>query len=293
MAGARLRLATLCTAALTAAVLAGCRKPPTGCFVTGVSVADGLGAQSLPVDPEELRRAAVSAFEHTPGFRVGAGEPGRGVRRCPATVALVDARASPGEQAEAVVALSVVFGEEGEALRESARYAEPLRRGEEPGDALRRALEGASSRAAAALALALAEADKTSEALVRDLESSDPRTRDLAVRVLAERRSAAAVPALIQRLADPDPEVVERAVGALAQIRDPRAVGPLIGLTQRREGSFVTQLVFIIGDIGGSEAEAYLDTVGTGHPDPLVRKAAREALGSLRARARRAPATNR
>jgi len=44
----------------------------------------------------------------------------------------------------------------------------------------------------------------------------------------------------------------------------------------------------IIGDIGGREAEGYLLTVEAGHPDSRVRRAAREALGEMRARAREA-----
>jgi hypothetical protein len=299
-AGVRVRrLGLWGLAALSSLVIEGCRKPPAGCFVVGVSVAEGTALRAGALDRDELRQAALAAFGRTPGFGVPPEEPGRGVRRCRSTVALVDvqfpSRAGATGDVEVLVALSVAPGEDEEAIREVARYAEAVRPGETSTDALRRAIGKAASRAAAALALALAEADKPTADLVRDLESSDPRTRDLAVRVLGDRRNPAAVPALLQRLADPDPEVVERAVGALAQIRDPRAVGPLIGLTQRREGSFVAELVLIIGDIGGPEAEAYLDTLQAGHPDPNVRKAAREALGALRGRsaARPSAAPNR
>jgi HEAT repeat protein len=73
-------------------------------------------------------------------------------------------------------------------------------------------------------------------------------------------------------------------VGALAQIGDPRAVGPIIDLARRREGPFVAQMVRIIGDIGGAEAEAYLETMMAGHPDPAVALAAREALRDARRR---------
>jgi hypothetical protein len=37
-----------------------------------------------------------------------------------------------------------------------------------------------------------------------------------------------------------------------------------------------------VGDIGGPEAEAYLETLAAGHPDPLVAQAAREALRDVR-----------
>jgi len=271
--------------------VAACHKAPSACFITGVSVADapdqpGLEARGL--DRDDLRRAASEALGRTAGFRLPPAEPSGKMPRCQVTVSLLDARplvqGGGASQVEALVGLSVTVGEEGEGAREVARYAETVRAGEGSRETLQRAIEGAASRAAAALALGFAESAKPDSAVVRDLDSADTRLRDLAVRVLADRKNSAAVPALLQRLSDPDTEVVERAVGALAQIRDPRAVGPLIALTQRREGPFVTQLVLIIGDIGGPEAIAYLDTLASGHPDPSVRKAAREALSNLRRR---------
>jgi len=278
-------------AVLALAGSAACRQAPRACYVTGVSVTEGLdpaALRSLGIDRDDLRHAASAALGRAAGFRVPPAEPGKGARLCRATVALVDARASSrpggGPEVEALVGLDVAPGEDAEGVRELARYAEPVRAGEDPRAALLRAIEGAVGRAADVLALAFAEGDKPEAEVVRDLGSSDPRMRDLAVRVLAERRSPAAVPALLTRLSDADPEVVERAVGALAQIRDPRAVGPLIDLTHRREGPFVTQLVFIIGDIGGPEAEAYLETLAAGHPEPTVKQAARDALATLRRR---------
>jgi HEAT repeat protein len=102
--------------------------------------------------------------------------------------------------------------------------------------------------------------------------------------VLADRKNPAAVPGLITRLQDPDPGIADRAVGALAQIGDPRGVGPIIELSRRREGPFVAQMVRAVGDIGGPEAEAYLETMASGHPDPLVAQAAQEALRDARRR---------
>lgn len=278
-------------AALVLAGLAACRPTPRPCVVTGVSVAEGIDPavlRSLGIDRDNLRRAALAALGRSPGFRVPPPEPVEGARLCRATVALVDARASSrpggGPQVEVLVGLEVAPGEEAEGIREMARYSEAVRSGEDPRTALLRAIEAGAGRAADVLALALAETDKPEAEVIRDLGSGDPRMRDLAVRVLADRHSPAVVPALLPRLSDPDPEVVERAVGALAQIRDPRAVGPLIELTHRREGPFVTQLVFIIGDIGGPEAEAYLETLASGHPEPTVKQAARDALSTLRRR---------
>jgi len=281
--------------------VAACREPRPHCAVTHVAVAEGLSEarmDALGVSREDLRQAALEAFGATRGFEVPREEPPRASRRCRATVALLDVRAGmqpvpdgPPESAvlrtDVAVELELSFPAGTDNAHETAHWSEPVKEGEKPGAALHRAIAGASRKAASALALALSEAEKPDAELIRDLEAGDARLRDYAVRVLAGRKSPAAVPALVARLRDPDPEVVERAVGALAEIRDPRAVEPLIELTQRREGPFVAQLVRIIGDIGGSEAEAFLGTLAAGHPERMVREAAREALAEARRRASR------
>jgi hypothetical protein len=43
-------------------------------------------------------------------------------------------------------------------------------------------------------------------------------------------------------------------------------------------------MVRAVGDIGGDEAEAYLETMSSGHPDPFVAQAARDALRDARRR---------
>jgi hypothetical protein len=231
---------------------------------------------------------ALGAFGRTPGFAVPSSEPPKGASRCRGGISLVDARlltTGTTTQAEVLVRLEVAQGEDGDALFETVRAAETVRPDEAIQPAFRRAIEGGAVRAASVLALGLAEARKPDAAVIQDLESGDPRVRDRAVGVLAERKNAAAVPALIARLQDPDPDVADRAVGALGQIGDPRAVAPIIELSRRREGPFVAQMVRIVGDIGGPEAEAYLETMAAGHPDPLVVAAAREALRDARRRA--------
>ena len=285
--------------AMLALGLGGCRDAPRACYVTGVSVGEGVPPQrleALGLGPDDLRRSALAAFGGARGFRAAPAEPSPGDRRCRGTISLLDARvrtssAGGTPQVEVLVSLVAVPGDGAEHWREVTRHAEPVRPAEDPGTTLRRAIDAAAARAATGLALALQLAAKPDAELVRDLESGDPKVRDLAVQALAERRVPAAVPALVARLQDPDPEVVERAVGALAQIRDPRAVGPLIELTRRREGPFVAQLVRIIGDIGGDDAAAYLETVRAGHPDPAVQDAARRALSDLRRRPPAADAT--
>jgi hypothetical protein len=292
----RIAILTLAAAGV-GVILPGCRRPdPATCLVTGVAVAQGIPdarLEELGIDRDQLRGVALEALGATRGFLVPPADPPRGTARCRAVLALLDARVTRSAGArsvvEVLVSLEVTAGDEEESHREVVPGSEPL--GAEPvGRALLRAVRKAAERAAGGAALARAEGAKPDAEVLRDLDSGDARLRDLAVRVLAERRNPAAVPPLLERLKDPDPDVAERAVGALAQLRDPRAVGPLIELTRRREGPFVTQIVRIIGDIGGPEAEAYLETLSAGHPDPEVTRAAAEALRDLRRRGRPAGA---
>ncbi len=268
----------------------GCRSQPASCVLTGLTVEEVPGPSRLlavGLDREAMRRIALDAFARTPGFVVPTAEPKKGAPRCRGSIALEDARLASkgsGTMAEVLVRLEVAPGEEADPVAETVRGAEIVGPGESTGSAFRRAIQGASTRAARGLALALAEARKPDAEVIRDLESGDPRLRELAVGVLADRKNPAAVPGLVARLQDPDPEIADRAVGALAQIGDPRGVGPIIELSRRREGPFVAQMVRAVGDIGGPEAEAYLETMASGHPDPLVAEAAREALRDARRR---------
>jgi hypothetical protein len=269
---------------------AGCRGGPAPCVVTGVTVEEGPGPSRMAavgIGRDELRSIAVDAFARTPGFEVPKAEPPKGAPRCRGAVALEDARLvaqGAGAQVEVLLRLEVVQGEGADPVADTVRGAESVGPGESMGSAFRRAIQASSMRAASGLALALAEARKSDAEVIRDLEAADPRTRDLAVGILADRKNPAAVPGLVARLQDPDPGIAGRAVGALAQIGDPRAVGPIVELSRRREGPFVAQMVRAVGDIGGAEAEAYLETMASGHPDPFVAEAARDALRDARRR---------
>ncbi len=262
----------------------GCRSKPAPCVITGVSIDEAPGPSwtaAVGMEREALRRIALDAFSRTPGFEVPAAEPAKGAPRCRGAIALEEARLTlrgAGSQAEVLVRMEVDPGEGADRVADTVRGTEMVAPGESTGSAFRRAIQSSALRAAHGLALALAESRKPDEEVLRDLDSGDPKVRELAVGVLADRKNPAAVPGLIARLQDPDPAIADRAVGALAQIGDPRGVGPIIELSRRREGPFVAQMVRAVGDIGGSEAEAYLETMATGHPDPLVVEAAKAAL---------------
>jgi hypothetical protein len=259
--------------------------------VVSVRLADGALAEPLReagLDRAGLEGAAREALAAA-GFRLGEGK--RPVR---ARVDVLSVRLAPpatsdgAPRVEVTVELELTPAAEGAppASRESATQAAPVGRGG-PGPAAREALAAAARRAAEGLAIGHAADAKPVEALLAELDAPDARVRDHAVRVLADRRSAAAVPALIERLRDDDAEVVLRAVGALAQIGDPRAVEPLIEISWNSNAAFTARVARVIGDIGGPDAESYLLTVSSGHPEPMVRRAAGEALADLRARAAR------
>ncbi len=150
--------------------------------------------------------------------------------------------------------------------------------------AFRGALDSALAEAVAQLLLQLDAMSKTDTQLVADLSSADGGVRDCAVSQLAERHNRAAVPALIELLKSPDRPTVMKSLGQLEAMRDQRAVKPLIDLTEKQDPEFVKQVVYVIGSIGGTDAEAFLFTLENGSQDAQVRAAAAEAAAELRQR---------
>ncbi|HEY7726260.1 MAG TPA: HEAT repeat domain-containing protein [Anaeromyxobacteraceae bacterium] len=279
-------------AALCAALVASgaCRAPAPRQSVDRVVVAETEAAQRLEgagVGPDEVLRVAVEALRSSRTFGPRAPD-GAAARRWLGRVAVHRAEATggaAGPSAHVVLTLELSPQESGGTLRETARAVEPVGAGPRAlRDAFSRATASALERAVGGFALLLAAERKREDELVADLGAPDARVRDCAVRVLADRKSRAAVPALVERLADPDPEVVERAIGALGQIGDPAAVPPLVRLAQKRQGPSVAHLARIIGDVGGPDARSYLLTLASGHADPLVRAAAQQALDEMEAR---------
>lgn len=150
--------------------------------------------------------------------------------------------------------------------------------------AFRGALDSALAEAVGQLLLQLDAMGKTDVQLIADLASVDGGVRDCAVNQLAERRNRAAVPALIDMLKSGDRPTVMKALGWLEAMRDPRAVKPLIDLTEKQDPEFIKQVVYVIGSIGGTDAEAFLFTMENGSQDAQVRAAAAEAAAELRQR---------
>lgn len=275
-----------------AAIAVGCRAQPRRA-VERVVVVESPAAQRLEgagVSVDALGAAASRLLDAAPGF-VPAGAARADAHRFLGRVDVLGTEAVPGVAGSGVVAQVVIAVDlaprDGDgALRETGRAMEPV--GVEPGGlraALQRAATLALERAVRGFSIQLAAEQKRTSELVKDLASPEPVVRDHAVRVLADRGEQSAVPALLSRLRDVDPDVAERAVGALAQLRDPRAVPALIELAHRRDGPYVANLAHVVGDIGGPDARAWLLTMASGHPDEVVRGAAREALAEMSVRA--------
>ncbi|MHB8420127.1 MAG: HEAT repeat domain-containing protein [Myxococcales bacterium] len=292
---------------LVAGAVAGChrRKGPAPYYVGKLAVSEDTlqGNPDLAMSVTDLTdRLAVALdasgrFQPLPGAggRAGATPPGKGASyRCHADVSFTRESDEPSDggaplrRAEVGVTLELYSGgEEGEHVRADASAMRLFdARAAAPGppprtQAFRGALDAALSRAVAQLVLDLDAARKSDAQLMADLSSPDGGVRDCAVRQLADRHNPAAVPALIERLRDSDKQVVLRAMGALEALRDPRAVKPLIDLTERQDPAFVSQVVYVIGAIGGSDAEAFLFTLENGSQDAQVRAAAAEAAAEL------------
>ena len=275
--------------ALVLASLAACSRGPGPIHISSIRVAEGTITPPLReagIDEGALDDAAHAALRGA-GFKLGDGDRPYRAELSVASVRLAPPNASGGPprlEVSLELALSPVRPGDRGTARETGTAAAPVAGGD-PAAVSRAALNQAARRASESLMLAFAVEGKPVEKVIADLESKDARVRDHAVRVLADRRAVAAVPALIARLKDEDPQVVHRAVGALAQIGDARAVGPLIEVAHAGDGALAARVARLIGDIGGEEAEGYLLTLEAGHPDARVRKAAREALADLRARA--------
>lgn len=103
----------------------------------------------------------------------------------------------------------------------------------------------------------------------------------LAVDAAARRRLAPAVPDLVKLLKHADERIADRTIGALVSIGDRSAVAPLARLAKFGDTEKLAKLIDGIAQIGGSEAQSYLEFVVGGHPDPDIQDMAREALARM------------
>lgn len=147
--------------------------------------------------------------------------------------------------------------------------------------AIRAALDDVLRQVSETASLQLTALERSDDALVSDLQASDSRMREFALRTLADRKHPVAAPLLIDQLKSTEPDTVRRAIGALVEMRARSAVPALIDLARGRDLGFLQEIVFAVGEIGGTEAEAYLYTVAQGHDQPAIQAAAQQALDTL------------
>lgn len=116
--------------------------------------------------------------------------------------------------------------------------------------------------------------------LERDLRSEDPQTRAAAVRRLAERDRAKAVPVLVRMLEDRDARVRVEAADRLGHLKAAPAAKPLGALLRDADARVRLAAVAALVRYGLGPAEDYL--VGAVmDPNRLVRRAARNGLADL------------
>ncbi len=286
-AGVRSAAGPCATLALAAFVAAACGPRSEPIHVTGVRLADGAPSGALREAglDETALEASVRAALGAAGFVLGEGAHPHGALVDVPAVRILPGAAGPLVEVTIEIALTPTDqGAKASPRRELASGSVALGASPSPRAAWRAALERAAQRAAEGLRLGVAAERKEVAALVTDLGAEDVRAREQAVRVLGERRSRAAVPALVQRLKQEDARLAHRILGALAQIGDERAVPALIDLARGADPTLTLRVARFVGDIGGAEAEGFLLTISSGHPDPRVRKAAREALDDMAAR---------
>jgi hypothetical protein len=232
---------------------------------SGVPVREDGGVDGAPHDPRQRRYRLRVELE------IGAAEDERAHRGN--LRALVTARLSP------------IGGEPGALRFEQTALAERAYVPGKPGEpawqahaerAVRDCVGGVGAR------VKLAAGD--TGAIVAAIGGSDDDLRDEGVRLAAERKETAAVPALIKLLKSDDHAVRDRAIGALAAIGDGRAVRPLTEVAKFNELGDLPKVLDALATIGGPEARSYLEFVASGHESQEMRDLAKEALTHLERR---------
>jgi hypothetical protein len=239
-------------------------------------------ASILGQTEEQVKGMLVDALKAS-GFQSASEvkEP-KGVFRVQAALAMQEVKDPDAPaKAEAIVQLKrsgEEFGREVKGRGEGKVKGPSL---DERRDASRAAVELALRDAASQAALLVKLSSKSDADLIGE---KDPKAKDLAVMLLAERRNPAALEPLLEQLKSDDLDVVHRAIGGLLELHDARAVGPLIDASRQKGDLFQSELLFALSSLGGEEALAYLQLIVDGADQPLMRQLAQQALEELKAR---------
>jgi hypothetical protein len=281
----------LATCVLLLGLLGACRQqsryPVEKVEVSGATVRDNAW---LGLGPDQVRERFDRALKASGRFEVLEKKADREVRPWRLTLELPftrEVRKEGETHTYAEVGANLVlerFGGELPERYEVVGLGETRVEGSTPEarqQAVRAALEDALRQISETASLQLTALERSDDALVADLQASDSRMREFALRTLAERRHPVAAPLLIEQLKSNEADTVRRAIGALVEMRARSAVPALIDLAKGRDMGFLQEIVFAVGEIGGNEAEAYLFTVAQGHDQPAIQAAAQQALDTL------------
>jgi hypothetical protein len=121
-------------------------------------------------------------------------------------------------------------------------------------------------------------------AVIAALDDADPEVRSEALRAVADRKLHAAAPRLIELLASEDSDRADEALGALVALKEEGAVKAIVDRVQFSDIDSMRRIIDAVAEIGGDEAEAYLQFVAEGHEMGGVKDLAADALRRLRAR---------
>jgi HEAT repeat protein len=121
--------------------------------------------------------------------------------------------------------------------------------------------------------------------LLSALKDPDADVRRQAVRAAAFRREKTAVPALVELLDDSQEDLRDMVLGALTDIADPAAIKPITAHVKFSDTDQLRKIIDPVASIGGDEARAFLEFVGSGTEDPEIRKMAKDALERMDRRA--------
>jgi hypothetical protein len=291
-----MRTASALTAVLAGLAL-GCSRQPSRHYVERVEVVvpalsdgDALGIRTDRVQSiflEELKANGHFDFSHEDRATTKVSHPTKlELELAPARESTYEARSGDYIQLEASLLLRRREDDGWSSYELNQRVQEHVSAVslEERQAAALRALRSALHETVSMADLQLAAIGKSDRQLIKDLNETNPRIRDAAIRVLSDRKNPAVRGALVEKLKGSDVDGVRRAIGGLVALHDVQAVPPLIELARGKDPSFLREILFALGAIGGEEAQAYLFTVSQGHDDPEIRQVAEQALQELQSR---------
>lgn len=266
-------------------------------IIGGISGVGGIGCQ--PKDPivsvdfveldyrvkfvintQEAKKELERQAHNISGFEVRDAKRGERRWQLLARVAMATERPIDAEHRRRAMGVAVQLQELATAQRYSAEALDVRNvvKTASPTEQLSAALAQAIKRVN--VSLKLARGDNSD--LKRALEGDDDHARAEAVRLVRERKVVALRPELEAILEGSEANIQEvlKIAGALGELKQPESVPALIeAISKHRE--IAVPLVFVLGKIGGKQAEGFLFTVQSGHADQRIRAAAKEALSEM------------